>query len=59
MLSRFADFADQSGARVTSLSGEIHLGALGLVERGATTLHELTSSGIVNPPPSAAVVHGV
>ncbi len=56
MLTCLADFADRSGARVTSLSGEIHLGALGLVERGTTQFHELTSSGVVNPPPSAAVV---
>jgi hypothetical protein len=56
ILTRLADFAEETGACVTSLSGEIHLGALGLVVRGATRIHELTSSGIVNPPPSSLVV---
>ena len=39
--------------RVTSLSGEIHLGALGVIQSGATEIYQLTSSGIVHPPPSA------
>ncbi len=55
VLRRLAAFAAQTGARVTSLAGEIHLGALGLVEGagGAAVLHELTSSGIVHAPPPA------
>ena len=57
MLEALAAFSARTGARVTSLSGEIHLGALGLVDgdRGVR-IYELISSGIVNPPPPAARV---
>jgi hypothetical protein len=41
---------------VTSLSGEIHLGALGLIESRGTRIYQLTSSGIVHPPPPAMAV---
>jgi hypothetical protein len=51
MLGCLVGFAARTGARVTSLSGEIHMGALGVVEGGAVRIHELTSSGIVHPPP--------
>jgi hypothetical protein len=40
---------------VTSLSGEIHLGALGVVEGKGARVHQLISSGIVHPPPSPLV----
>lgn len=53
MLRRLLAFAATTGARVTSVSGEIHLGALGLVKGNGASLHELTSSGIVHEPPSA------
>jgi hypothetical protein len=57
MLEALVAFSARTGARVTSLSGEIHLGALGLVEGGrGVRIHELISSGIVNPPPPAALV---
>ncbi len=49
------DFADQTRTRVTILSGEIHLGALGLIERGDTRIYQLVSSGIVHRPPPAIV----
>jgi PhoD related phosphatase len=52
MLSRLVAFSARTGARVTSLSGEIHLGALGVVEgAGGVRVHQLTSSGIVHAPP--------
>jgi hypothetical protein len=57
MLELLVRFSARTGARVTSLSGEIHMGALGLVEGrgGAVVIHQLTSSGIVHaPPPRAA-----
>jgi hypothetical protein len=53
MLRRLVAFAARSGACVTSVSGEIHLGALGLVQGAGAVLHELTSSGIVHEPPPA------
>jgi hypothetical protein len=53
MLRRLLAFAAGTGARVTSVAGEIHLGALGLVEGEGAVLHELTSSGIVHAPPPA------
>jgi hypothetical protein len=50
-------FSARTGARVTSLSGEIHLGAFGLVEGlDGVRIHQLTSSGIVHHPPPAGVV---
>ncbi len=53
MLRRLIAFGTRTGARVTSVSGEIHLGALGLIEGEGTVLHELTSSGMVHEPPPA------
>jgi hypothetical protein len=49
------DFSEQTRTAVTILSGEIHLGAYGCVERGRTRLFQLISSGIVHPAPSALV----
>jgi hypothetical protein len=53
--ARFLDvllnFSARTGTRVTSLSGEIHLGALGVIEGAGARIHQLTSSGIVHPPP--------
>lgn len=57
LITYLLDFADQSGARLTILSGEIHLGALGLTTRGTTNIYQLTSSGIVHPPPARPLVH--
>jgi hypothetical protein len=41
---------------ITAVSGEIHLGALGLVKADRTKMFELTASGIVHPPPGPLVV---
>jgi hypothetical protein len=56
MLGHLVGFSARTGARVTSLSGEIHLGALGSVEGSGVRILELTSSGIVHPPPDPLVV---
>jgi hypothetical protein len=56
LLRELVAFSDDSGTGVTSLSGEIHLGALGLIESRGTRIHQLTSSGIVHPPPPAKAV---
>jgi hypothetical protein len=54
MLACLVAFSARTGARVTSLSGEIHLGALGVVEgEDRVRVHQLTSSGIVHTPPPA------
>ncbi len=55
VLSALLTFSAKTGARVTSLSGEIHLGALGVIEGAGARIHQLTSSGIVHPPPPALV----
>jgi hypothetical protein len=59
LLQALTRFSARTGARITSLSGEIHLGALGLIESGATRIFQLTSSGIAHPPPPAWVVRGL
>jgi PhoD related phosphatase len=52
ILAYLVAFSARTGARVTALSGEIHLGALGVVEgKGGVRVHQLTSSGIVHAPP--------
>lgn len=52
---RFVDsllrFKSETDARVTLLSGEIHLGAWGVLEAPEGHIHQLTSSGVVHPPP--------
>jgi hypothetical protein len=57
--ARFVDvhlnFSARTGTQVTSLSGEIHLGALGLIAGAGARIHQLTSSGIVHPPPEPLV----
>lgn len=59
MLDALLTFSARTGARVTSLSGEIHLGALGVMEGKGARIHQLTSSGIVHPPPPALVTQGL
>jgi hypothetical protein len=56
LLRRLLAFAERTGARVTALSGEIHLGALAAAEHAGTKIYQLTSSGIVHPPPAAPIV---
>jgi hypothetical protein len=51
LLDVLLNFSARTGTRVTSLSGEIHLGALGVIEGVGARIHQLTSSGIVHPPP--------
>jgi hypothetical protein len=51
LLDVLLNFSAQTGTRVTSLSGEIHLGALGVIKGPGARIHQLTSSGIVHPPP--------
>lgn len=55
LVQQLLDFSDQTQTAVTLLSGEIHLGALGCVERGRTRLYQLISSGVVHRAPPALV----
>jgi hypothetical protein len=56
LLRELVAFSAATGACVTSLSGEVHLGALGLIEGRGTRIYQLISSGIVHPPPTAKAV---
>lgn len=55
LVTTLLDFAAHIRTQVAILSGEIHLGALGLIERGDTRIYQLVSSGIVHRPPPAIV----
>lgn len=52
---RLLQFMDRSRARITVLSGEIHLGARAVLTAPGGRLHQLISSGIVHPPPNRFV----
>ncbi|WP_089720796.1 alkaline phosphatase D family protein [Candidatus Entotheonella palauensis] len=53
LVTTLLDFASRTRTRLTIVSGEIHLGALGLIERGDTRIYQLISSGIVHHSPPA------
>jgi hypothetical protein len=59
LLRELVDFSERTGVRITSISGEIHLGALGAIERDGTCIHQLTSSGIAHPPPAEKFVRAL
>lgn len=52
MLRLLAGFMRESRCRVTVLSGEVHLGAVGVVRGLDLELWQLVSSGIVHPAPT-------
>jgi hypothetical protein len=60
---RLLKFAADKGTRVTILSGDVHIAALGIIEsrRGgqasdnSQVINQLTSSGIVHPAPPALI----
>jgi hypothetical protein len=56
LLRQLFAFSARTGARITALSGEIHLGAFALAQQAGTRIYQLTSSGIVHPPPPAPLV---
>lgn len=56
LLRLLGDLSARHRCQVTVLSGEIHLGAAGVVRGPGHTLWQLISSGIVHPPPPALYV---
>lgn len=66
LIHRLLAFAADRRVRVTIVSGDVHVGALGVIEStrdGAASragvINQLISSGIVHPPPPAIVVWAV
>lgn len=63
LIHRLLDFARDRGTRVTIVSGDVHVAALGLVESTregeAQSITQLISSGIVHPPAPAIVVYAL
>jgi hypothetical protein len=59
LIHRLLRFAQTTGTRVTLLSGDVHVGACGVLESsrpGATaTINQLVATGVVHPPPQALV----
>ncbi|GAB2862059.1 alkaline phosphatase D family protein [Pseudoduganella ginsengisoli] len=63
LVHRLFSHAKSKRARVTILSGDVHVGALSVIEstrdaeaeRGEAVINQLISTGIVHPPPPALV----
>lgn len=62
-IHRLLDFTVKKRCRTTLLSGDVHVGAVGVVrstrvdaDPRATLFNQLTSSGIVHPPPPGVVL---
>jgi hypothetical protein len=51
LVNHLLDFSQRTQTRVTILSGEIHLAALGVLKHAETQIYQLTASGIVHHPP--------
>ena len=64
LIHRLLDFAARKKCRVTLLSGDVHVGAVGVVQSGrygtdhpsSQVITQLTSSGIVHPAPPGMVL---
>ncbi len=63
LIHRLFDFSERKACRVTLLSGDVHVGAVGVVQNARSgagktsqTLTQLTASGIVHPPPPGMVL---
>lgn len=66
LVHRLLRFARRKKCRVTILSGDVHVGALGTIEDNRNArigneriITQLTSSGIVHPPPPGLVRYGI
>lgn len=63
LIHRLLDYAGRKQVRITIVSGDVHISALGTIEsrREGTTgnaqvINQLTSSGVVHPPPAGALL---
>lgn len=56
MLRTLLDFAENTDTRVTTLSGEIHLGAKSTIKRRQVVIHQFIASGIAHKPSNAVMV---
>ncbi|MDX1541537.1 MAG: alkaline phosphatase D family protein [Geminicoccaceae bacterium] len=57
LLELLFGFIERTGARLTAVSGEIHVGGLATATWNGRAIWQLTSSGIVHPPPPMWLVH--
>jgi hypothetical protein len=64
LIHRLLLFSIQSKCRVTVVSGDVHVGALGYIEStrnpqsgGANVINQLISSGMNHPPPAGIVIY--
>lgn len=59
LIHRLLAFAKGNGTRVTILSGDVHVGACGVIEStrsdSEAVINQLVSTGVVHPPPQALV----
>jgi phosphodiesterase/alkaline phosphatase D-like protein len=66
-IHRLLEFSAEKKTRVTLLSGDVHVAAIGVIEsmrsgragENANVINQLTSSAIVHPPPPGIVLHGL
>lgn len=66
LIKRLLHYADTRETRVTIVSGDVHVAAQGLIEstkygkrRNQDAIYQLTSSGVVHPPPPGIVMFGL
>jgi hypothetical protein len=65
LIHRLLNYARERACRVTILSGDVHVGAIGVIESTRTNdapensqvINQLTSSGIVHPSPPGMMLH--
>jgi hypothetical protein len=64
LIHRLLTFSESKTCRVTLLSGDVHVGAVGVIksirnsaETSSRTLTQLTSSGVVHPAPPGMVLY--
>jgi hypothetical protein len=65
LVHRLLDHARERACRVTILSGDVHVGAIGVIEsiraigapENSQVINQLTSSGIVHPSPPGIMLH--
>jgi len=65
LVHHLLEYAKKNSCRVTILSGDVHVGAVGVIESVRTAdapensqiINQLTSSGIVHPPPPGMMLH--